>query len=127
VVAGFAAGQANTVLVGIPLILKAYGEEGAVPLFLLVAIHLPVIMIAGTLLVEGRRAPLGGIARRLLLHPVILALLAGLLGRLAAAALPEPLWQIIISSPTRRCRARSSRWASRCTVTAWVRAGACRR
>ena len=35
VVAGFAAGQANTVLVGIPLILKAYGEEGAVPLFLL--------------------------------------------------------------------------------------------
>jgi malonate transporter len=95
VVAGFAAGQANTVLVGIPLILKAYGEEGAVPLFLLVAIHLPVIMVAGTLLVEGRRAPLGGIAKRLLLHPVILALFAGLLGRLAAAALPEPLWQII--------------------------------
>jgi len=31
VAAGFAAGQANTVLVGIPLILKAYGEEGAVP------------------------------------------------------------------------------------------------
>ena len=60
VVAGFAAGQANTVLVGIPLILKAYGEEGAVPLFLLVAIHLPVIMVAGTLLVEGRRAPLAG-------------------------------------------------------------------
>jgi malonate transporter and related proteins len=95
VVAGFAAGQANTVLVGIPLILKAYGEDGAVPLFLLVAIHLPVIMVAGTLLVEGRRAPLGGIAKRLLLHPVILALFAGLLGRLAAAALPEPLWQII--------------------------------
>src|SRR3954465_15217493 len=65
VVAGFAAGQANTVLVGIPLILKAYGGEGAVPLFLLVAIHLPVIMVAGTLLVEGRRAPLGGIAKRL--------------------------------------------------------------
>ena len=30
VVAGFAAGQANTVLVGIPLILEAYGEAGAI-------------------------------------------------------------------------------------------------
>ena len=45
-VVGFAAGQANTVMMGIPLILSAYGEEGAVPLFLLVAIHLPVIMVA---------------------------------------------------------------------------------
>src|SRR5919112_6894766 len=34
VVAGFSAGQANTVFVGIPMILKAYGDEGAVPLFL---------------------------------------------------------------------------------------------
>ncbi len=56
VVAGFSAGQANTVLVGIPMILKAYGEEGAVPLFLLIAVHLPVTMTVATLLAEGRRA-----------------------------------------------------------------------
>src|SRR6478609_11832124 len=30
VVAGFATGQANTVFVGVPMILKAYGDEGAV-------------------------------------------------------------------------------------------------
>ena len=31
VVAGFSAGQANTIFVGIPMILKAYGDAGAVP------------------------------------------------------------------------------------------------
>jgi predicted permease len=34
VVAGFSAGQSNTVLVGIPVILQAFGEAGAVPLLL---------------------------------------------------------------------------------------------
>jgi predicted permease len=95
VVVGFAAGQANTVMMGIPLILSAYGEEGAVPLFLLVAIHLPVIMVAATVMIEGRNAPLLGIARRLLVHPVILSMILGLLGRLVSDRIPGPLWQII--------------------------------
>ncbi|MDF2689367.1 MAG: transporter, partial [Microvirga sp.] len=56
VVAGFSAGQANTVFVGIPMILKAYGDEGAVPLFLLIAVHLPVTMTLATILAEGRQA-----------------------------------------------------------------------
>jgi hypothetical protein len=94
-VAGFTAGQANMVLIGIPLILKTYGDEGAVPLFLLVAVHLPVIMVTATLMVEGRRAPLLLIARRLLVHPVILSLILGLLGRLVASAIPPAAWQII--------------------------------
>ena len=69
VVAGFAAGQANTVFVGVPMILKAYGEEGAVPLFLLIADPSAGHHDAGTLLAEGRQAPLAGIVKRLLLHP----------------------------------------------------------
>jgi malonate transporter len=82
VVAGFSAGQANTVLVGIPLILKAYGEAGAVPLFLLIAVHLPVTMTSATLLFEGRKGPRWTfIARRLALHPILLSLFAGLLAR----------------------------------------------
>src|SRR5215212_10665574 len=72
VVAGFAAGQANTVLVGIPMILKAYGDEGAVPLFLLIAVHLPVTMTLGTLLAEGRNTSMGKIVRRLATHPIII-------------------------------------------------------
>lgn len=91
VVAGFAAAQSNTVLVGIPVILRAYGEEGAVPLFLLIAIHLPITMTSATLLIEGA----GGLdwrvlARRLVLHPILLALFAGLAWRASGIALDGP-------------------------------------
>jgi hypothetical protein len=44
---------ANTVLVGIPLLLKTFGEAGAMPLFLLLAVHLPLVATAATLLIEG--------------------------------------------------------------------------
>lgn len=80
---GFSASQSNTVLVGIPLILRAYGEEGAVPLFLLIAVHLPIMLTVATLLIEASGAE-GGfriVARRLvktiLTHPIVLALVAG--------------------------------------------------
>ncbi len=82
VVAGFSSGQANTVLVGIPVILQAFGDAGAAPLFLLIAVHLPVTMTCATLLYEGRKGvPWAQIARRLALHPILLALLAGMLLR----------------------------------------------
>ncbi len=48
----FATVQSNTVFVGIPLVLRSFGEAGAVPMFLLIAIHLPLAMTAATLLVE---------------------------------------------------------------------------
>jgi malonate transporter and related proteins len=96
VVAGFSAGQANTVLVGIPLLLKAFGEPGAVPLFLLIAIHLPITMTSATLLVEGR----GGVdhkvlARRLLLHPILMGLMFGLAWRATGLSLSGPFKSII--------------------------------
>ena len=98
VVAGFSAAQSNTVLVGIPVILRAYGEEGAVPLFLLIAIHLPITMTSATLLIEGA----GGLdwrvlARRLALHPILLALFAGLAWRATGLALDGPPKSLIDS------------------------------
>ena len=82
VVAGFSSGQANTVLVGIPVILQAFGDAGAAPLFLLIAVHLPVTMTCATLLHEGRKGvPWAQIAQRLALHPILLALFAGVLLR----------------------------------------------
>src|SRR5215213_7614688 len=77
VVAGFSAGQANTVLVGVPMILKAYGDAGAVPLFLLIAVHLPVTMTLATLLAEGRGASPLLLIRRLVTHPIVMGILAG--------------------------------------------------
>src|SRR5918995_158130 len=77
VVAGFSAGQANTTFVGIPMILKAYGDAGAVPLFLLIAVHLPVTMTLATIMAEGRRASPLTILRRLATHPIVVGILAG--------------------------------------------------
>ena len=95
VVAGFSAGQANTVLVGIPMILKAYGDEGAVPLFLLIAVHLPVTMTLATILAEGRQASPLVILRRLLTHPIVVAILAGSAFRPIASSVPAPAWQVM--------------------------------
>jgi predicted permease len=95
VVAGFAAGQSNTVLVGIPLILEAYGEEGAVPLFLLIAVHLPVTMTIATVLAQGRSTKWTLIARGLALNPILIGIAAGVLLRLSGAPLPGVLRSIV--------------------------------
>src|SRR3954451_13953036 len=95
VVAGFSAGQANTVMMGIPMILKAYGDEGAVPLFLLIAVHLPVTMTLATLMAEGRQASPWVILRRLAAHPIVVGIIAGSACRPLAPYIPSPLWQVV--------------------------------
>ena len=88
VVAGFTAAQANTVLVGIPLILRAYGPEGAVPLFLLVAIHLPLMVATATILAEGRGVRWSRVARQLAVNPLLVAIMASSAARVAGVSLP---------------------------------------
>jgi predicted permease len=95
VVAGFTAGQANLVLVGVPLILSAYGQAAATPLFLLIGIHLPITMTAATLLLEGRETSLSKIFGKLARHPIILAIAAGWIARVSGLALPIPVWTML--------------------------------
>jgi predicted permease len=95
VVSGFAAAQSNTVFVGVPMILKAYGEAGAVPLGLLLAIHLPVTMTVATLLAEGRAASPAMMIRRLFTHPIIIGIILGMLARPVVGQLPAPFWTLI--------------------------------
>lgn len=81
---GFAAGQSNTVLIGIPLILATFGEAGKVPIVLLVGVHLPLTMTIATLLI-ARGAERGGpsaLIRSLATNPILLALAAGAAWRL---------------------------------------------
>lgn len=52
VIAGIAASFANTVLVGIPLVQRAYGGEMIQVLLLILSIHLPIMLLAASLLVE---------------------------------------------------------------------------
>jgi predicted permease len=80
VVAGFAAGQSNTVFIGIPLILSVYGNAGVVPLFLLVAIHLPIMMTAAAIAMESRGGiDVAALIKKLLLNPIVHGLAAGVL------------------------------------------------
>ncbi|KRE06218.1 transporter [Bosea sp. Root381] len=95
VVSGFAAAQSNTVFVGVPMILKAYGDAGAVPLSLLLAIHLPVTMTTATLLVEGRSASVTMLVRRLFGHPIIIGIILGSLARPVVGQIPAQLWTVI--------------------------------
>lgn len=95
VVSGFAAAQSNTVFVGVPMILKAYGDAGAVPLGLLLAIHLPVTMTIATLLAEGRSASVAMLVKRLFTHPIILGILLGSAARPFIDLIPQPLWTIV--------------------------------
>ena len=101
-VAGFSAAQANTVLIGIPLILTSFGDAGRVPIFLLIAIHLPVMMTAATLSIElagSQPAPLRQTARKLAVsivtHPIIVGILLGVAWRFTGWTIPAIPFQIL--------------------------------
>jgi hypothetical protein len=89
---GFAAAQSNTVFIGIPLILQAYGEAANVPMFLLLAVHLPLTMAVATLMVETGGGPerWRGMAGKLATHPIIIGITAGALFRLSGLPIPSP-------------------------------------
>jgi len=79
---GAASSQSNTIFVGVPLILQVYGDEGSVPLFMLLAVHLPIMMGAATLLIESDSgstvaARLLRLARVLGRNPIFLSLVLG--------------------------------------------------
>ncbi|MCB1492178.1 MAG: AEC family transporter [Rhodobiaceae bacterium] len=89
IVAGFTASQANTVLVGIPLVLAVYGEAGRVPLVFLISIHLPLMMTVAAILMEASKAQgadwtgaAKAIIRSMATHPIVLSLAAGYLWHL---------------------------------------------
>lgn len=98
VICGFSAAQANTVMLGVPLIVMVFGEAGALPMFLLIAVHLPVIMIVAALLLSrtgtGSRQMLVTV-RALLTNPIIIAILLGGLVRITHLPLPDLLTQVV--------------------------------
>ncbi|MCJ2008598.1 AEC family transporter [Methylobacterium sp. E-016] len=96
---GFAASQSNTIFVGVPTILQAYGEEGAFPLFLLLAVHLPLMMGCATFLIEAEAGRslwqrLRGLALVLIRNPIFVALLIGMAlkqGGVVPSGIPKSL------------------------------------
>ncbi|MGE3307019.1 MAG: AEC family transporter [Rhizobiaceae bacterium] len=89
VVGGVATAFSNLVLLGIPFITSVYGHAGREVLSLLIAVHLPMMILASMVLFEffgarkegGLPAVLALFVRRLLTNPLIIGILAGLLWR----------------------------------------------
>jgi hypothetical protein len=101
-VAGVSSAYGNALLVGIPLIIAAYGSEGAAAISLLIAVHLPILMTASAILIEralvkdglSPDADAAAIARSLMRNlarnPIILGLFAGIVWRLTGLPLAGP-------------------------------------
>ena len=103
VLAGVSSAFANNVFIGLPLVSRTVGPEGLVAVSVLLCVHLPVMMIAGSLLMEraerkeGSRPPqsipalLAGIGRSLARNPLVVGLVAGALFHVGGAPLGGPL------------------------------------
>ncbi len=95
---GMSAGFSNTVLMGIPIILTAYGEAATLPVFLIIAFHGPTLMPLTTTLIQvGRGAHLSvtnqlrTVLVDLVKNPIIMGLFLGLAANWWGFVLPGVL------------------------------------
>jgi predicted permease len=105
VVGGIAAAFSNTVQVGVPFFLGVYGQPAIDVLSLIVAVHLPTMMMASIVVFElfGARGrdpdpPLvliSGFLKKTLANPLIVGILAGLVWRFTGLPLPHLGWRFV--------------------------------
>jgi malonate transporter and related proteins len=107
VIAGMSASFANNVFIGLPLVNHIVGQDGLVALSILLAIHLPIMMIAGTILMEGASAKVDGAPMRsvgaivrqvgsnLARNPLVIALTAGLAFNLSGLSMASPVAMVV--------------------------------
>jgi len=95
---GMAGGFANTVMLGIPIILTNYGTEASLPLFLVIAFHGAIFFPLTTVLIrlgQGMEVSLTKQLRRAAFelggNPIIVGIFLGLLMNIAGLELPGPL------------------------------------
>ncbi|APO72997.1 membrane transport protein [Rhizobium etli 8C-3] len=107
VLAGVSSAFANTIFVGLPLVQRTVGNEGLVPLSILIAVHLPVMMVIGTIMMERAERKIAGKGERSMLkllrqiglnlvrNPLVIGLVAGAAVHLAGLPMPQPVASIV--------------------------------
>lgn len=92
----------NAVMLGIPLVFTAFGEEGLVAIMMIVVFQSAVLIPLTTILLEVGRGRGGGLARMgpttlaaLARNPVIVAMVAGLAWGAGGLSLPGPVDRFI--------------------------------
>lgn len=98
VAVGFCALFSNTVLLGIPVMQRAYGEEAMMPVYGIIALHAGTMYTLGMLSMELARADGRSLGKTLvtatksiLANPLMIAVIAGLLLNFLGITLPEVL------------------------------------
>ncbi len=111
-ITGFGSAFGNSVLLGIPLVLTAFGDPGGLPLFLLLATHSLVMFTAVTVVIEvGRGSGAGlrelpvAILRGLATNPILWGLVLGIAFNLAGLELPTTIerWAALIGGAAVPC------------------------
>ncbi len=102
VIGGMSAAYGNLVMVGTPLIEEAFGDPGLVVILMLVAIHLPIMMVISAFLIETAEAEeprlgatIARVARELVKNPLIIGILAGLAFRMTGLPLTGPVRSVV--------------------------------
>ena len=93
---GFGAFFSNTVLIGVPVMTRAYGEGALEPMFGIIAFHAPTLYTVGMIAMEmSRRGGEGALAAlkragaSLMRNGLMIGILSGLALNLSGVALPE--------------------------------------
>lgn len=93
---GFSALFSNTVLVGIPVVERAYGQAALITAFTIIAIHAAILFTVGMITMEVARrdgAPwpqtLRRAARAIGTNPILIGVFLGLVGNLSGIEMPE--------------------------------------
>jgi malonate transporter len=94
---GFSAMFTNTVLIGIPVISRAYGQQALPTVFSIIAFHAPMLITLGMVVMELVRRDSKPLGRTLLValarvvqNPLLWGVVIGVLGNRLQVKVPEP-------------------------------------
>lgn len=97
VASAFGAYFSNTVLLGLPIVQRAYGEDALPVMYSIIGFHAPTLMTVSLIVMEISRrdgASPGRVAltaiKRIFRHPLLIGIALGLLGNLFGLTLIEP-------------------------------------
>lgn len=95
---GFATMFSNGVLLGLPIMERAYGTDALGPNYAIIAIHAPVCYLTGVMAMEiarsdtrGLAGPLLGVAKSMARNPLVIGIAIGITANLSDLVLPGPV------------------------------------
>lgn len=99
---GLGSSYSNLVLVGLPIVTAAFGDEATLPMFMIISVHSATLFFIGTLMAErgeGGATSVTAVARqtfgKLATNPIIIGLVLGLAFNFLAIPIPNPVAETI--------------------------------